>query len=114
MGSQSTLPPVKSDELVRAIRRLGIPCYLGGMSRGLLGPDSPLQVKATCLNLFKSKNLNFRSLGSTTSPWSASRCGFNYFGRVSVRFPSILWTCIASQSAHHCHKPKQGSTLQSI
>ncbi len=44
MGSQSTLPPVKSDELVRAINRLGIPCYLGGMSRGLLGANSPLQV----------------------------------------------------------------------
>lgn len=44
MGSQSTLPPVKSDQLVRAINRLGIPCYLGGMSRGLLGSKSPLQV----------------------------------------------------------------------
>jgi hypothetical protein len=44
MGSQSTLPPVKSEELVRAINRLGIPCYLGGMSRGLLGAKSDLQV----------------------------------------------------------------------
>ena len=44
MGSQSTLPPVKSDELVRAINRLGIPCYLGGMSRGLLGANNRLQV----------------------------------------------------------------------
>jgi acetolactate synthase-like protein len=57
MGSQSTLPPVNSDELVRAIRRLGIPCYLGGMSRGLLGPDSPLQVKAIFQNRFEALNL---------------------------------------------------------
>ena len=44
MGSQSTLPPTRSEELVRALHRLGIPCYLGGMSRGMLGPNSPLQV----------------------------------------------------------------------
>ena len=44
MGSQATLPPVKSDELVRAVQRLGVPCYLGGMTRGLLGRKNPLQV----------------------------------------------------------------------
>lgn len=55
MGSQSTLPPVNSDELVRAIRRLGIPCYLGGMSRGLLGPDSPLQaIRKHCFKILSN------------------------------------------------------------
>ena len=59
MGSQSTLPPVKSDELVRAINRLGIPCYLGGMSRGLLGSKSPLQVNKTICNAIFSINSKF-------------------------------------------------------
>lgn len=45
MGSQATLPPVKSDELVRAVQRLGVPCYLGGMTRGLLGRKNPLQAR---------------------------------------------------------------------
>lgn len=56
MGSQSTLPPVKSDELVRAVNRLGIPCYLGGMSRGLLGANNPLQVQYSILFIFGNLN----------------------------------------------------------
>ena len=59
MGSQSILPPVKCEELVRAINRLGIPCYQDGMSRELLGSKSPLQVdKITIWMQFFQLTLN--------------------------------------------------------
>ncbi|CAK5097213.1 unnamed protein product [Meloidogyne enterolobii] len=45
MGSQSTLPPLKTEQLVQIVNNLGIPTYLGGMSRGLLGANSPLQMR---------------------------------------------------------------------
>ncbi|CAK5082918.1 unnamed protein product [Meloidogyne enterolobii] len=45
MGSQSTLPPLKTEQLVQIVNNLGIPTYLGGMSRGLLGTNSPLQMR---------------------------------------------------------------------
>lgn len=37
LGSQATLPPVKPSTLVKALEAIGAPCYLGGMSRGMLG-----------------------------------------------------------------------------
>jgi len=43
VGSQSMLEPGEIGELVRAVERLGIPVYLAGMARGLLGRGHPLQ-----------------------------------------------------------------------
>merc|ERR1712071_249493 len=57
MGSQSTLPPTRSEELVRALHRLGIPCHLGGMSRGMLGPNSPLQARQCRRDSLKEADL---------------------------------------------------------
>ncbi len=34
LGSQATLPPVKASVLGETLKALGIPCFLGGMSRG--------------------------------------------------------------------------------
>ncbi|XP_034239839.1 2-hydroxyacyl-CoA lyase 2-like [Thrips palmi] len=45
IGSQATLPPVPSEELKQAVESLGIPCYLGGMARGLLGSKSGIQFR---------------------------------------------------------------------
>ncbi|RWS26632.1 hypothetical protein B4U80_10638 [Leptotrombidium deliense] len=45
LGSQSTLPPVGANDLRKYIESLGIPCFLGGMSRGLLGRNSPLHMR---------------------------------------------------------------------
>lgn len=45
LGSQATLPPTKSEDLQKALLALGIPCFLGGMCRGLLGKESPIQAK---------------------------------------------------------------------
>nr|CDJ90284.1 Thiamine pyrophosphate enzyme domain containing protein [Haemonchus contortus] len=45
IGSQAMLPPVTPNELVKAVEMLGIPVYLGGMARGLLGKENRLQMR---------------------------------------------------------------------
>lgn len=45
LGSQLMLSPEKSPALVKAIETLGIPVYLSGMARGLLGKNHPLQIR---------------------------------------------------------------------
>ncbi len=42
LGSQATLQPDELPRLVRAIERLGVPVYLSGMARGLMGPKHDL------------------------------------------------------------------------
>jgi acetolactate synthase-1/2/3 large subunit len=45
LGSQVMLPIAAIDELTEAVSRLGIPVYLSGMARGLLGSNHILQVR---------------------------------------------------------------------
>lgn len=45
LGSQAILPPVGAERLRECVESLGIPCYLGGMSRGLLGKTSSIQMR---------------------------------------------------------------------
>lgn len=45
LGSQSVLPPVQAEALRKTIQSIGIPCFLGGMSRGLLGANSEIQMR---------------------------------------------------------------------
>lgn len=42
IGSQAMLHPREAAALAEAVRKLGIPAYLAGMARGLLGADDPL------------------------------------------------------------------------
>ena len=44
-GSGAVMNPQKADELAAAVTRLGIPVYLGGMGRGLLGRENHLQMR---------------------------------------------------------------------
>lgn len=45
VGSQATLPPVPIGSVRAALEGIGLPCYLGGMGRGILGKNSPLQLR---------------------------------------------------------------------
>jgi acetolactate synthase-like protein len=45
IGSQATLPPARPDALRKSVEQLGVPCFLGGMARGLLGRDGELQIR---------------------------------------------------------------------
>ncbi|CAI5447723.1 unnamed protein product [Caenorhabditis angaria] len=57
IGSQATLPPVKPDDLVRAVEKIGVPCFLGGMARGLLGKDNELQMRQVRRDALKEADL---------------------------------------------------------
>uniref|UniRef100_A0A8C2E585 2-hydroxyacyl-CoA lyase 2 n=1 Tax=Cyprinus carpio TaxID=7962 RepID=A0A8C2E585_CYPCA len=54
LGSQATLPPTPADD---ALESLGIPCFLGGMSRGMLGKNSPLHIRQNRRDALKDADL---------------------------------------------------------
>jgi thiamine pyrophosphate-dependent acetolactate synthase large subunit-like protein len=45
VGSGAMMNPQKAQQLADAVSKLGIPVYLSGMGRGLLGKESPLQMR---------------------------------------------------------------------
>ncbi|XP_033108878.1 acetolactate synthase-like protein [Anneissia japonica] len=45
LGSQATLPPTPADEIRKSLEAMGIPCFLGGMSRGMLGRNSAIHIR---------------------------------------------------------------------
>jgi acetolactate synthase-like protein len=45
VGSQAVLDPAVTGELAAAVRALGLPVFLSGMARGLLGARDPLQLR---------------------------------------------------------------------
>jgi thiamine pyrophosphate-dependent acetolactate synthase large subunit-like protein len=45
IGSQAVVEAGEVQHLAEAVTRLGIPVYLSGMARGLLGRDHPLQMR---------------------------------------------------------------------
>ncbi|KAI8804826.1 thiamine pyrophosphate enzyme, N-terminal TPP binding domain-containing protein [Cladochytrium replicatum] len=45
VGSQAMISPTSAKDLQDAVTSLGIPTFLGGMARGLLGRSSPFQLK---------------------------------------------------------------------
>jgi acetolactate synthase-1/2/3 large subunit len=45
IGSQALVQARQANDLAQAVAKLGIPVYLSGMARGLLGRDHPLQMR---------------------------------------------------------------------
>jgi acetolactate synthase-1/2/3 large subunit len=45
IGSQAVVQASEAEALARAVQRMGIPVYLSGMARGLLGRAAPLQMR---------------------------------------------------------------------
>jgi len=45
VGSQALLSATEADALAQAVSTLGVPAYLSGMARGLLGAHDPLQMR---------------------------------------------------------------------
>ena len=45
LGSQTLVEAGEAQAVAKAVERLGVPVYLSGMARGLLGRDSPLQMR---------------------------------------------------------------------
>lgn len=45
LGSQTLVEAAEAEAVAKAVGKLGIPVYLSGMARGLLGRESPLQMR---------------------------------------------------------------------
>ena len=56
-GSQTTLQAAETVALAAAVEKLGIPTYLSGMARGLLGRDHPLHLRHKRRNALKKADL---------------------------------------------------------
>ncbi len=57
IGSGALMQKERADELAEAINKLGIPTYLSGMGRGLLGKDNPLQMRHKRRDAIKKSDL---------------------------------------------------------
>jgi acetolactate synthase-like protein len=57
LGSQALVQPQRASALVAAIERLGIPTFLSGMGRGLLGKGHPLQLRHARKNALKEADV---------------------------------------------------------
>lgn len=57
IGSGALLQPEKAQQLADAVERLGVPTYLSGMARGLLGRNNPLQMRHKRRDAIKKADL---------------------------------------------------------
>jgi thiamine pyrophosphate-dependent acetolactate synthase large subunit-like protein len=57
IGSGAMMNPVKAGELAAAVTKLGIPVYLSGMGRGLLGKENTLQMRHHRKDAIKESDL---------------------------------------------------------
>ena len=57
IGSGAMMNPKKAHELAAAVTKLGIPVYLSGMGRGLLGKENPLQMRHNRKDAIKQADL---------------------------------------------------------
>jgi thiamine pyrophosphate-dependent acetolactate synthase large subunit-like protein len=57
IGSGAMMNPKKSAELAAAVSKLGIPVYLSGMGRGLLGKENALQMRCNRKDAIKESDL---------------------------------------------------------
>nr|XP_033780372.1 acetolactate synthase-like protein [Geotrypetes seraphini]XP_033780374.1 acetolactate synthase-like protein [Geotrypetes seraphini] len=57
LGSQVTLPPTPVEKLRTVLETLRIPCFLGGMARGILGRDCPFHIRQNRREALKDADL---------------------------------------------------------
>lgn len=57
VGSGALMNPAKANELAAAVNKLGIPVYLSGMGRGLLGKENDLQMRHNRRDAIKESDL---------------------------------------------------------
>uniref|UniRef100_A0A915DVR5 2-hydroxyacyl-CoA lyase 2 n=1 Tax=Ditylenchus dipsaci TaxID=166011 RepID=A0A915DVR5_9BILA len=74
MGSQATLPPVHINTLADLVKKLGIPTYLGGMCRGLLGADCNIQMRQNRREALKDADLVILAGSVTDFRLSYGKC----------------------------------------
>jgi len=56
IGSQAVVQAAQAQALAEAVTKLGVPVYLSGMARGLLGRDHPLQMRHSRRNALRESD----------------------------------------------------------
>jgi thiamine pyrophosphate-dependent acetolactate synthase large subunit-like protein len=56
IGSQAVVQAGQAEALAAAVGALGVPVYLSGMARGLLGRDHPLQMRHARRNALRESD----------------------------------------------------------
>uniref|UniRef100_A0A7N6A536 2-hydroxyacyl-CoA lyase 2 n=1 Tax=Anabas testudineus TaxID=64144 RepID=A0A7N6A536_ANATE len=74
--------PIQIFQRLKALEDLGIPCFLGGMSRGMLGKDSPIHIRQNRRDALKEADLVL--LAGTVCDFRLS------YGRVLSRRSKII------------------------
>ncbi|KAM9317985.1 2-hydroxyacyl-CoA lyase 2 [Pholidichthys leucotaenia] len=82
LGSQATLPPTPVEETRKVLEGLGVPCFLGGMARGLLGKNNPIHIRQNKRDALKEADLVL--LAGTVCDFRLS------YGRVLSRRSKII------------------------
>ncbi|CAK5042270.1 unnamed protein product [Meloidogyne enterolobii] len=110
LGSQAVCPPIEPNILAEA--KLGIPVYLGGMSRGLLGANSSLQMVHNRKEALKNADLiilagavcDFRlSYGRILNP-KAKIVNHGLFWRSTLAIQADVASTIVQLSNHFSFK----------
>jgi acetolactate synthase-1/2/3 large subunit len=57
IGSQALASAARADAIAAAVSALGVPVYLSGMARGLLGPGHPLQLRHARRNALREADV---------------------------------------------------------
>ncbi|KAK3886330.1 hypothetical protein Pcinc_009506 [Petrolisthes cinctipes] len=99
LGSQATLPPTPVQDLRRALESLGIPCFLGGMTRGLLGAKSAIQMRQRRREALKEADVvilagavcDFRLSYGRTLPRSAKIIAINRNREQLYKNSDMFW-----------------------
>lgn len=100
LGSQSVLPPVGAEKLAELLRKLNVPCYLGGMSRGLLGAKCDLHMRQARREALKEADLiilagavaDFRLNYGRVLPKEAKIISINRSKEQMVKNSDMFWT----------------------
>uniref|UniRef100_A0ACB8EU11 Uncharacterized protein n=1 Tax=Sphaerodactylus townsendi TaxID=933632 RepID=A0ACB8EU11_9SAUR len=82
LGSQVTSPPTPIEVLRAALEEMRIPCFLGGMARGMLGKNSPLHIRQNRREALKEADVVI--LAGTVCDFRLS------FGRVLSRRSKVI------------------------
>jgi acetolactate synthase-1/2/3 large subunit len=131
IGSQAMLHPDQTALLAEAVTSLGMPVYLAGMARGLMGPDHPLQMRHRRRDALKKADLvilagmpcDFRlDYGRVINPQAAllavnrskKDLTLNRKPTLAVHWDPFLFLCALAQQDHARNHQKWQTWIDSL
>eukprot|EP00943_MAST-04B_sp_MAST-4B-sp1_P001409 g1409.t1 len=111
MGSQSMACVKKVDQMIASIESLGIPCFLGGRSRGVLGRNNPLHIRQNRSAALKQSDCvilvgayaDFRLNYGSSLPSTAKIVSINRNSAKLHLNSNMIWTPSLLSEGDPCH-----------